>query len=263
MQDIWITHSWAVRTKRSLTIPLFISTLVSWRLRPIHDGRVFCCFSEQRKAEGGREESSCYIEELAHMISSLLTHWREPMTICPWVQHRKSHTEFWVSIAERQDLIRHVRKASGGNFYPSSRFLITLFLNNSQSGKTLDFKNSIFVFPVCLVPLLATCDKEGKSKGSLEWVGVGRMLVTQSLSLVRWCCHIAESDKAGHDPGTWEGPQKIPRVLFGWCCLATKGTQMRHSCMSQSWRTLRPCAKKLDSEATVVEDGMNKYLSDL
>lgn len=109
MQDIWITHSWAVRTKRSLTIPLFISTLVSWRLRPIHDGRVFSCFSEQRKAEGGREESSCYIEELAYMISSLLTHWRDPMTICTWVRH--SHTELWVSIAERQDLISYGRQA--------------------------------------------------------------------------------------------------------------------------------------------------------
>lgn len=49
----------AIRTKRSLTIPLFIGTLVSWRLRPVHNGRVFCCFSEQRQAEGGREETSC------------------------------------------------------------------------------------------------------------------------------------------------------------------------------------------------------------
>lgn len=168
MQDIWITHSWAVRTKRSLTIPLFISTLVSWRLRPIHDGRVFCCFSEQRKAEGGREESSCYTEELADMISSVLPHWRPNDYICPRVRYSKSHTERGVSIAEPQDLISYVRKTSGVNFYPSSRFLITLFLNNSQSGKTLDFKNSIFLFPVCLVPLLARCDKEGKSKGSLE-----------------------------------------------------------------------------------------------
>lgn len=110
-------------------------------------------------------------------------HTGDPMTICPWVRYSKSHTERGVSVAEPQDLISYVRKASGVNFYPSSRFLITLFLNNSQSGKTLGFKNSIFLFPVCLVPLLVTCDKEGKSKGSLEWVGMGRMLVTQSLCI--------------------------------------------------------------------------------
>lgn len=229
MQDIWITHSWAGRTRRSLTIPLFISTLVSWRLRPIHDGRVFCCFSEQRRAEGGREESSCYIEEPAHVISSLLTPRKDPLVI----RHSKRHAELSVFITEGQDLISYVGKAGGGNFYPLSCFLITLFSNNSQSGKTLDFKDSIFLFPVCFELSLATCDKGGMYKGWLEWVDVGWMLVSfRACLLVKWYSHIVGSDKTGYGPGTCQGPRRIPRALFGCYGLAIRGIQLCHSCMN-------------------------------
>lgn len=182
MQDIWITHSWSVRTKRSLTIPLFISTLVSWRLRPIHDGRVFCCFSEQRKAEGGREESSCYIEELAHTISSLLTHWKDAMIICPCVWRSKSHEELSVSITEGQDLISYVRKVGGGNFYPLSCLLIMLFLNIHNLAKHWTPRTVSFCFQFVLSPHWLHVIKEAHTGAPLsEWVWDGCLWVSETI----------------------------------------------------------------------------------
>lgn len=167
MRDIWITHSWAGRTKRSLTIPLFISTLVSWRLRPIHDGRVFCCFSEQRKAEGGREESSCYIGELTHVISSLLTHWKDPMTL-----HPRACDISVSSLRNKTSLV--LLEGRQGNFYPLSCFLVTLFLNNSQSGKHWTLRTISYCFQFVLSPHWPYVVKEENISANLsEWAWRG------------------------------------------------------------------------------------------
>lgn len=73
---------------------------------------------------------------MTHIISSLLTHWRDLLSIHPSV----SHAELPIPITGSKDLFSSVRKAGFGTFYPWSRLLIIrteLFVNDNsvQSGK--------------------------------------------------------------------------------------------------------------------------------
>lgn len=122
--------------------------------------------------------------------SSLLTHRKDPMIIYPRVCDR-------VRIMQNTRA-PSVRNRTSGVLLGKQTvaifthcLLITLFLSNSQAGKTLDFKDNAPLFPVCWEPSLATCGKGGNSSG---WAW-GGLLVNFRACLIKCYNHMVRSDK--------------------------------------------------------------------